>query len=63
VVDDLASSRRELRIKIRSSLREFLIPKDILVATLKDIEEWEKVPQAFITSIVKKGKVIYEKKD
>jgi glutaredoxin-related protein len=36
---------------------------DILVATLHDIEEWSTVPQAFITSITKKGRVIYEREN
>jgi len=63
VVDNLISSRREMRIKIRGLLRNFLIPKDIVVITSQDIEDWKNVPQAFITSIVKKGKVIYERKD
>ena len=37
VVDDLESTRRELRLKIRKALREFLIPKDIIVVTEKDM--------------------------
>jgi predicted nucleotidyltransferase len=63
IVDNLDLTRRELRIKIRQALREFLIPMDILVATLHDIEEWSTVPQAFITSITKKGRVIYEREN
>lgn len=63
IKDSLTTTRREERIKIRGLLQDFLIPQDIIVATTKDIEEWKNVPQAFITSIVKKGKVIYERKD
>ena len=63
VVDDLESTRRELRLKIRKALREFLIPKDIIVVTEKDIEDWKDVPQAFITSVIRKGRVLYEKQD
>jgi predicted nucleotidyltransferase len=63
IVDNLDLTRRELRIKIRQALREFLIPMDILVATLHDIEEWSTVPQAFITYITKKGRVIYEREN
>lgn len=63
VIDNLTSSRREMRIKIRGLLEDFLIPQDIVVATTKDIEEWKNVPQAFITSIVKKGRVLYERRD
>lgn len=63
VVDKVSSSRREERIKIRALLQDILIPKDIIVATVNDVKEWENVPQAFITSIIKKGKVFYERKD
>ena len=38
------------------------IPKDILVYTQKEIDEWKEVDQALITNIVKKGKVLYENK-
>lgn len=61
VVDEIVSSRREMRIKIRGLLREFSIPKDIVVATTDDIEKWSNVPQAFVTSITKKGRVLYER--
>ena len=63
VVDKLTDSRREMRIKIRKYLREYLLPKDIVVATTKDIEEWKNVPNAFITSIVRNGRVLYERKN
>jgi predicted nucleotidyltransferase len=39
------------------------IPKDILVYTLEEIDEWKEVEEAFITSIMKKGKVLYENKE
>lgn len=39
------------------------IPKDILVYTNKEIEEWKNVEQAFITEIVRKGKILYENKN
>lgn len=38
-----------------------LIPKDLIVYTEDEIEEWSEVPQSFITTICKKGRVIYEK--
>ncbi len=39
------------------------IPKDILVYTQKEIDEWKEVEEAFITSITKRGKVLYENKE
>jgi len=64
IVDRLTtSSRRKERIKIRTILQDILIPQDIVVATVTDMEKWKSVPQAFITSMIKKGKVLYERKD
>lgn len=61
VVDNNIKSRREIASQIYGALCGILIPKDIVVATLKDIEDWKNVPSAFITTIIKKGKVIYER--
>ncbi|MCD4783989.1 MAG: nucleotidyltransferase domain-containing protein [Candidatus Eremiobacteraeota bacterium] len=37
-------------------------PKDILVYTLQEIDYWKEVEEAFITRVVKEGKVLYESK-
>ncbi len=49
--------RRETRI--RKLLRDINIPKDIIVYTPQEVEKWKNASAAFITSIIKKGKVIY----
>ena len=38
-------------------------PKDILVYTQQEIDEWKAVEEAFITSIMKRGSVLYENKE
>jgi predicted nucleotidyltransferase len=48
-------------IPIYKALTGILIPKDIVVYAPEEIEEWENVPQAFITTAVREGKVLYEK--
>lgn len=63
VMPDKIKSRREVASEIYGALAGILIPKDIVVSTLKDIEDWENVPTAFITTVVKKGRVIYERKN
>ncbi len=45
--------------RIRKLLRDFRVPKDIIVYTPQEVEKWKNVTNAFITSIIKKGKVIY----
>ncbi len=54
--------RYKRSIPIYRALAGLLIPKDIVVYTPAEIEEWEDVPQAFITTAIKKGRIIYEKK-
>ena len=39
------------------------IPKDILVYTQGEIDEWKEVKEAFITSIVGQGRILYENKE
>ena len=53
--------RYKRSVPVYSALAGLLIPKDILVYTRKEVEEWSGVPQAFITTVLKKGKAIYEK--
>lgn len=45
--------------RIRKLLRDINIPKDIIVYTPQEVEKWKNTSVAFVTSIMKKGKVIY----
>lgn len=54
--------RYKRAVPIYKALAGFLIPKDVLVYTPDEIDAWAAVPQAFVTAVMKKGKVIYEKK-
>lgn len=46
-------------LQIRKLLRDIRIPKDIIVYTPEEVEKWKDASAAFITSIMKEGKVIY----
>ena len=46
---------------INRALAGLLIPKDILVYTPAEVDDLKDVPQAFVTQILKKGVVVYEK--
>jgi predicted nucleotidyltransferase len=61
VVDNIKDSKRELRLKIRKALREFVIGKDIIVLSAQELENCENIPYTFISSIVRKGKILYER--
>lgn len=49
-------------IPIYNALRGLLIPKDVVVYTPEEVEEWSEIPQAFVTTAIRKGRVLYEKK-
>ena len=63
VMNNNIKSRREISSKIYGVLSGILIPKDIVVITLKDIKEWENIPMSFINTVLTKGKVLYERKN
>ncbi|HEY9206847.1 MAG TPA: nucleotidyltransferase domain-containing protein [Candidatus Methanoperedens sp.] len=46
-------------LRIRKLFRDIRVPKDIIVYTPQEVEKWKDASTAFITSIMKKGKVIY----
>lgn len=54
--------RYKRAVPIYQALAGLLIPKDILVYTPAEIAAWSGVPQAFITTVMKKGQIIYEAK-
>ena len=41
-------------------LSDIPIPMDILVYRADEIEDWRNVPQAFVTTAVREGSVLYE---
>ena len=61
IVKESSLPRYKRSIPIYKELSGILVPKDLLVYTEDEIEEWSEVPQSFITTIYKKGRVIYEK--
>ena len=61
VIADSNAPRHKRPIPIYKALSGLLVPKDIVVYTPQEIDEWRDVPQAFITTVIASGKVIYEK--
>ncbi len=61
----VVENSQQPRYKRARDIRKYLwgiaeVPKDILVYTQEEINEWKEVEEAFITSIIKKGRVLYE---
>ena len=46
--------------KYRKALAGLFIAKDIVVYSPEEIAEWQDVPNAFITTILREGRVLYE---
>jgi len=46
---------------IYHALRDIMVPMDILVYTPEEVYDWSLVDEAFITTAVHEGKVLYEK--
>lgn len=47
--------------RIYTALRNIMVPMDILVYTPEEVYDWSLVEEAFITTAVREGKVLYEK--
>jgi len=45
---------------IRRALAGLFPAKDIVVYTPNEVEEWKNVPNAFVTTVLREGKVLYE---
>jgi predicted nucleotidyltransferase len=53
--------RYQRAVPIYQALTGLLISKDVLVYTPEEVEAWNEVPEALITTVVRQGKVLYEK--
>ena len=53
--------RHRRSVPLYLALSDILLPMDILVYTADEVLEWQNVPQAFVTTALREGKVLYEK--
>ncbi len=49
--------------EVRKFLRGLKVPIDLIVYTNEEIQKWSNVKTAFITNIIKKGKILYDRQD
>ena len=49
--------------EVRKYLRGLKVPIDLIVYTNEEIQKWSNVKTAFITNIIKKGKILYVRQD
>lgn len=62
IVNNNIKSKYDLTTKLYTALFDVDVAKDIVVASSAQVKDWENVPQAFLTKIVNKGKLLYERK-
>jgi len=61
VIENSTLPRYRRAAPYRRALKELGHPKDILVWTQAEIDEWGNVPNAFITTAMRDGRVLYER--
>ncbi len=61
VVRESSNPRHERSAPIYTALADMPIEVEVMVYTPAEIEEWQEVPQAFVTTAVREGKVLYER--
>ncbi|MBC8447622.1 MAG: nucleotidyltransferase domain-containing protein [Chloroflexi bacterium] len=60
VIADSAEPRYRRAAPLYGVLSDVLAPMDILVYTPEEVKAWSEVRQAFVTTAVREGKVLYE---
>ena len=61
VIMETDRPRHKRSVILNQVLAGLIIPKDLLVYTPEEVAEWKDVPQAFITQILTKGVILYDK--
>ena len=60
VIADSKEPRFRRAARLYGVLSDMIRPMDILVYTPQEVEDWGNVPQAFVTTTVREGKLLYE---
>jgi len=60
VVERSSLPRYRRSARYRKAVAGMFIAKDIVVWSPEEIAEWKEVPNAFITTILREGRVLYE---
>ena len=60
VIADSSEPRYRRSAPIYGVLSDISIPMDIVVYTPEEVTEWSQVRQAFVTTAIREGRVLYE---
>ena len=60
VIAESAQPRHRRSAPLYGVLSDILLPMDIIVYSPEEVKEWSEVPQAFVTTANREGKILYE---
>lgn len=60
VIAESTEPRYRRSAPLYGALSDILLPMDIIVFSPEEVKEWSEVPQAFVTTAIREGKVLYE---
>jgi len=60
VIAESTQPRYRRAAPLYGALSDILEPMDILVYSPEEVREWSQVPQAFVTTAIREGRVLYE---
>jgi predicted nucleotidyltransferase len=61
VIAESSEPRYRRSAPLYGALSDILVPMDILVYSPQEVDEWRDVRQAFVTTAIREGRVLYEK--
>ena len=63
VIQESEKPRYERSIPLYPALADLPVEVDVLVYTPQEVHEWSAVPEAFVSTAIREGKLVYERKD
>jgi hypothetical protein len=60
VIADSDKPRHQRAAPLYGILSDIFVPMDIMVYSPEEVEEWREVRQAFVTTALREGEVLYE---
>ena len=63
VIQESEKPRYQRSIPLYPALADLPAEVDIVVYTPQEVHEWSAVPEAFVTTAIREGRLVYERKD
>ena len=60
VIADSSEPRYLRSASLYGALSDIIVPMDVIVYTPDEVIEWSQVPQAFVTTALREGRILYK---